>query len=249
MPPSPKGAGSVVATSWFWFVFVTTSPIALVLGSLLWLVTAPFDPRRTWVHRFICAFSFNYLRVWPGWRVRVIGRERLPSGAAVLVANHQSMADIIAVMGLAYPFKFVSKASLFELPVVGWLMRMAAYVALERGHTGSTRKMIASCRRWLDRGVPVLLFPEGTYSGEPTMLPFRRGAFVLAKDAGVPVVPVALRGTRSLIEGDGPWLSSVAQVDIEVLEPVAPDAAADPERLAALVRARLEQAVQTPSGT
>lgn len=239
-----RTAAAVVASLWFWTIFVLTAPLCFVVGALLFLVTAPFDPDRGLLHAFICRWTFQYLRVWPGWRAHVHGRERLSRGPAVLVANHQSMADVVAAMGLFHPYKFVSKASLFTLPLVGWMMRMARYIAIHRGRPGSTRQMMERCRWWLRRGVPVLIFPEGTYSPGDELLPFKRGAFVLAMEEQVPVIPIVLRGTAALIEGDGPWMNARARVEIEVLEPITPvDFGTDAEALSQRVRAAFQAAL------
>ena len=133
--------------------FLLTAPVCTVLGTLLWLVSAPFDPNRALLHAFVCRWCHVlYLRSWPGWRVSVEGRERLPPGPAVLVSNHQSAADIVAAMGLLHPFKFVSKASLFKLPMVGWMMSLMRYVPVERGHVHAMDRMLEDCRWWLSRG-------------------------------------------------------------------------------------------------
>lgn len=236
---------SRVASLWFWFVFAVTSPLCFVLATLLFLVTAPFDPDRRALHAFVTRWTFQYLRAWPLWRVRVTGREHLPQDACVLIANHQSMADVVAAMGLFYPFKFVSKSSLFSLPLVGWMMRMLRYVSLERGRHGSTRKMMDDCRFWLRRGMSVLIFPEGTYSERPELLPFKRGAFALAQEEQVPLVPVLIRGTRDLVEGDGPWMRARARIEVEVLPPVMPEALdVDPQALADRLREQMGAALR-----
>ena len=140
----------------------------------------------------------------------------------MIVANHQSVADIFAAMGLFRPFKFVSKASLFRVPLLGWTMSLLRYVRVERGSTGSTRAMLEACKGWLRRGVPVLLFPEGTYRDTETLLPFKRGPFQLAREMQVPIVPVAIRGAYELIQGDGPLLAPRSDIRVVVLEPVMP---------------------------
>ncbi|MHB8878350.1 MAG: lysophospholipid acyltransferase family protein [Myxococcaceae bacterium] len=234
---------SALVTAVFWLLFAVTSPIAFVLGVLLWAVSAPFDPDRRLLHAFLCRWSFQYLGWNPGWDIRVLHRERLPAGAAVLVANHQSMADIVAVMGLFHPFKFVSKASLFSLPMVGWLMTLARYVRLERGKAHSTARMMTDCRFWLARGMPVLIFPEGTYSPDGKLLPFKVGAAVLAITAKVPIVPVLIEGTRSLVIEDGPWMSPRCRVRVTVLPPIeAAELGEDEQELTARVRKLFEPA-------
>lgn len=210
----------LLSTIWYWLVFATTAPLVMLGGFVLFVFSAPVDPQRRAMHAYICATAFNYLRVNPFWRTRVTGREKLPKGAAVLVANHQSMADVIAVMGLRHPYKFVSKSSLFKLPLVGWLMRMARYISVDRGKPSSMQRMMEECRFWLRGGMSVLLFPEGTYSTDGKLLPFKRGAFQLAIQEKVPLVPVVLQGTPEVVIEDGPWMSPRANVRITVLDPI-----------------------------
>lgn len=210
----------LLSTAWVWLLFALTAPLVLLGGALLFIVSTPFDPQRRAVHAYICATAFNYLRINPFWRVRVEGREKLPAGPAVLVANHQSMADVIAALGLMHPYKFVSKSSLFRVPVLGWMMKMAKYVAVDRGKPSSMQRMMEECRRWLGSGMSVLIFPEGTYSPTGQLLPFKRGAFQLAISEKVPLVPVVLTGTREVVVGDGPWMSPKAEVRIRVLDPI-----------------------------
>jgi 1-acyl-sn-glycerol-3-phosphate acyltransferase len=228
-----------LVTAYYWLVFGLTSPLVFLAGLGVALVSAVTDPLRRAVHAYICRVTSWYLRVWPGWAVEVTGRENIPPGACVLVANHQSMADVVACMGLYAQFKFVSKASLFSLPLVGWMMRLARYVSLERGRPRSMQQMMERCLEFLKQGMPVLLFPEGTYSQGGAMLPFKRGAFLLAVQARVPVVPVLLSGTTGLIEGDGPWMSPRCRIRVQVLEPVPPGD--DAEALRARVRSVYEE--------
>jgi 1-acyl-sn-glycerol-3-phosphate acyltransferase len=242
--PSPASAAVTVA---FWAVVVLTMPLLFLVAVVLFAVTAPFDPDRRVLHAYVCGSCHAYLHLNPFWRVRVEGRERIPRGASVLVANHQSMADVATCMGLRRPFKFVSKASLFSLPVVGWAMRMLRYVRLERGRPHSTRAMLEECRRWLRRGVAVLMFPEGTYAPGETLLHFKPGAFVLARDERVPLVPVLLSGTRALVVGDGPWMSPRVDIRVRVLDPVEFPAGADAVQVAAAMRERFARELGRPT--
>lgn len=233
---APPTLASVAVTLAFGLVFLVTAPLCVVLGVLLFAVTWPFDADRRLLHALVCRWSFAYLRLNPAWRIRIEGRHRIPSGAAVLVANHQSMVDIVLLMGLFHPFKFVSKRSLFRLPLVGWMMTLIRHVPLDRGRPHSTHRMLETCRRWLRRGVAVLFFPEGTYGPVAGMLPFRSGAFELAIEEGVPVVPVLIEGTRAFVDGDGPWMATRAQIRVTVLEPIVPPRGADADALAAQVQ-------------
>lgn len=228
--------------------FLLTAPVCTALGALVGLVSAPFDRGRALLHAFLCAWChFFYLRLWFGWRVRVEGRELLPKGPAILVSNHQSAADIFTAMGLFHPFKFVAKASLFKLPMVGWLMSWARYVPVRRGHVHAMDRMLEECRGWLRRGVAVFIFPEGTYAPTRQPLPFKRGAFRLAIEERVPVVPVVLEGTTDIIEGDGPWMNPRASVRVRVLPPLPAESLGDDAlALAARVRALYFEALGLP---
>ena len=242
--PSPASAAVTVA---FWMVVGLTMPLLFLVAALLFAVTAPFDPDRRVLHAYVCWSCHAYLHVNPLWRVRVEGRERIPRGASVLVVNHQSMADVAACMGLHRPFKFVSKASLFSLPVVGWAMKMLLYVRLERGRPHSTRAMLDQCRHWLRRGLAVLMFPEGTYAPGAALLHFKPGAFVLARDERVPMVPVLISGTRDLVVGDGPWMAPRVNIRIRVLDPVDFPAGADAVQVAAAMRERFARELGRPT--
>jgi len=233
MRPSPS---SVAVTVVFALVFLLTAPVCVVLGSLLFVLTFPFDRDRRALHALVCHWTFGYLRLNPGWRVRVLGREQLPKGASVLVANHQSAADIVAVMGLFHPYKFVSKVSLFRLPLVGWMMQLIRHIPLQRGRLHSTALMLETSRQWLRRGMAVFFFPEGTYSEGQGLLPFRSGAFSLAIEEQVPVVPILLEGTDALLPGDGPWLAPRATIRVTVLAPRLPPKEADAQRYADALR-------------
>jgi 1-acyl-sn-glycerol-3-phosphate acyltransferase len=234
---APPTLASVGVTLLFGLVFLVTAPFCVVLGVLLLGVTWPFDPHRRLLNGLVCRWSFAYLKLNPAWRIQIHGRHRIPSGASVLVVNHQSMVDIVMLMGLFRPFKFVSKRSLFRLPLVGWMMTLIRHVPLDRGRPHSTHQMLETCRGWLRQGVAVLFFPEGTYGPRDGMFPFRPGAFELAIEEGVPVVPVVIQGTRELVDGDGPWMAPRARVLVQVLEPIVAPRGTDPDALAAQVQA------------
>ncbi|XXF79046.1 lysophospholipid acyltransferase family protein [Myxococcaceae bacterium GXIMD 01537] len=223
---------------WFWFVFLTTAPLCTALGAVLWLLSWPVDRARRALHWMVTRWCYGlYMHAWPGWSVHVEGRELLPPGPCVLVSNHQSVADIFALMGLRHQFKFVAKASLFSVPMVGWLMSMMGYVRVVRRSPTAMTDMLEDCRHWLRQHMSVLIFPEGTYAADGVLLPFKRGAFKLALEERVPVVPVLIQGTTDLVVGDGPWLNPRARMRIRVLPPVPVEAmGADEVALAERVR-------------
>jgi 1-acyl-sn-glycerol-3-phosphate acyltransferase len=144
-------------------------------------------------------------------------------------------------MGLFHPYKFVSKVSLFRLPLVGWMMHLIRHIPLHRGRPRSTRAMLEMSRAWLRRGMAVFFFPEGTYSDGVQLLPFKSGAFLLAIEEQVPVVPILLQGTQQRVAGDGPWLAVRADVRLTVLPPRLPGRDADAQALADAVREELQR--------
>jgi len=239
--------GQALATAWLAAMVVATLPVAYLVAMGLLAATARSDPGRRLAHRFVAGWCSQYLRCWPGWSLTVRGGERLPPGPCVLVANHQSMADILALMALPGHFKFVSKASLFEVPAIGQMMRWLRYVPLERGKLRSAEAMLLACSGLLRAGERVLIFPEATYAEGGTRLPFRRGAFRLAQAEQVPLVLVSLHGTAELVAGDGPWFSPRGAVAVEVREVLpapAPDAELGP--LVAAVEARYHRWLEQP---
>lgn len=133
--------------------------------------------------------------------VEVTGRENLPPSdkPVVYVANHQSFLDIFSLFHLDRPFKFISKASIFYIPIVGWSMFMTGHVMLNRMDRRSQLECLKQCRELLDEGAPVLFFPEGTRSKDCVMHGFKKGAFSVAAKAGVDVVPMTILGTGALM--------------------------------------------------
>jgi 1-acyl-sn-glycerol-3-phosphate acyltransferase len=215
----------VAFSALYWAFFALTLPISFALAVLIFLVTAPFDRRRVVLHLFTCAWAFFYVQANPLWRCRIRGRERLPwNGPAVIVANHLSLIDILVIHGLYRPFKWVSKASNFRIPFLGWNMKLNGYVPVTRGAADSVRRMMARCRELLAQGSPVLLFPEGTRSAIGELQPFKDGAFQLARAAGVPVIPVAVSGTYETLPKHGIVLRKRMRAVVEVLEPIDPAA-------------------------
>ena len=103
--------------------------------------------------------------------------------------------DAFLIVRLPWEMKLLAKRSIMRIPLVGWQMRLAGDVAIVRGEKESARRAMEELRRWLDRRVSVFLFPEGTRSEDGTLGSFREGAFRLAIEAGVDVVPLAISGT------------------------------------------------------
>lgn len=210
-----------IISLWNWFEIATLVIVSTFLVALVFVVTVPFDRVRNVVGRFFRICGTMLVRFNPLWSVRVSGWQK-PRGAGpfVVVANHQSIADIPAISYLPWEMKWVSKESNFKVPGLGWMMSMAGDVRLRRGEKESAKSAMAQCKWYLDRGMSVMLFPEGTRSSDGEIRPFKDGAFRLAIETGYPILPVAVAGTRHAIPKNS-WVFGVkCQARIEVLEPI-----------------------------
>ncbi len=231
----------------YWVFLALTFPVFFAVALAIFVLTVAFDRRRVAVHLFSCFWASCYVWLCPLWRVRISGRGRLPwRGAAVIVANHASLLDILVLYGLFRPFKWVSKAELFRVPVLGWNMRINDYVPLRRGERESVIQMMAHCRRHLAAGSPILIFPEGTRSKDGSLQPFKEGAFRLAAEAGCPVIPVALRGTGEALPKHGLVLRNRMRARIEVLPALDPASFEEPQGLRDAARAAIAAALTRP---
>lgn len=166
---------------------------------ITWPLVKKLDPsRRRLIDYFIKKWS--HFLTWPFFRVKVEGRENLPpDGSYVIVANHQSFMDILSSFHLGRSFKFLSKASILKIPIIGWAMMAADHVTIEREDRRSQMKAFRACLDKLESGSPVFVFPEGTRSQDGRLLEFKKGPVAMAKRAGVPLVPVTILGTSRLM--------------------------------------------------
>jgi len=231
----------------YWAFLAITFPIFFSVQLAIFFVSWPFDRRRVAVHLFSCLWGSFYVWLCPLWRVRIAGRERLPwRGPAVIVANHASLLDILVLYGLFRPFKWVAKAELFRVPILGWNMRLNDYVPVRRGERESVVQMLAHCRRHLVAGSPVLIFPEGTRSRDGQLQAFKEGAFRLAVELGCPVVPVAMSGTADALPKHGLVLRQRMRARVEVLPALAPGAFADASALRDAARTAIAAVLARP---
>jgi 1-acyl-sn-glycerol-3-phosphate acyltransferase len=213
----------LIAIIYIAFVFLTSS-LFFLLALLIWLLTAPFDKRLWLLHQFTCLWATLYIWVMPPWSVSVHDREKIdPDKTYVIVSNHQSLVDILVAFTLFIHFKWVSKAELFKIPLIGWNMSLNRYIKLRRGKSSSIKKMYNACERHLKEGSSVYLFPEGTRSESGKMRPFKEGAFVLAKRLGIPILPLVINGSRTAVPKNSLNFHGKTHVDVTVLDPIEPD--------------------------
>ncbi len=183
-----------------WLFIWVTAPVLYLIAFLIWLSTVLFDNRLRLLHQFGCFWAGLYFDINPLWKITISGKENIPRNqACIMVANHQSMVDILVLYKLFVHFKWVSKKEVFRVPFFGWNMELNRYIKLDRVSRRSIAKMINEANENLDIGNPVMIFPEGTRSANGEIKKFKEGAFALALKSSVPIVPIVIMGTAEVI--------------------------------------------------
>src|SRR5262245_20915321 len=227
---------------WAWVEIALVALVGFVLQTVLFVVCLPFDSRRAVAGRAFRLVGVFAARLNPFWRFGVVGPVPSPTPRkTVVVSNHESNADPFLISFLPWEMKWLGKASLFNIPVAGWMMRMAGDIPVERGDSDSAKEAMAACARWLGLGVPVMLFPEGTRSKDGQLLPFKDGAFRLAIETGADILPLAVAGTGTALPKHS-WKFGRAEGRVTVGVPLSTSgmSLADVESLKARARAEIE---------
>jgi 1-acyl-sn-glycerol-3-phosphate acyltransferase len=160
----------------------------------------------------------------PVWRIKIEGRKKAVRGTTyVIVSNHQSILDILLINCLRYRFKWISKIENTKVPFVGWYLRMADYITVDRGDKESKEQMMVEAYQCLKDGISVMMFPEGTRSTDNQIGFFKRGAFQLALSAKTSILPVLIDGTGGVLPKHGLTFGGFHRITIKVLDPVPPE--------------------------
>jgi 1-acyl-sn-glycerol-3-phosphate acyltransferase len=192
------------------------------VACVLRLCTAPFDPRRIVSNVFSAFWASVYIWAMPPWSVKIVGREKLDIGKNyVFVSNHQSQLDILVLYRLLFPYRWVSKDSVFRLPFIGWNMALNnGDIKLKRGDKDSIKAMMAECETLLRQNISIFFFPEGTRSRDGHIGRFKPGAFILAKNAGVDIQPIAVSNTNKALPKYSLTFQGHTQMTVKVLDTI-----------------------------
>jgi 1-acyl-sn-glycerol-3-phosphate acyltransferase len=206
--------------------------VPLLLAPRRWVVA--------WARLWI-VFVLWWLRVTCGLSHRVVGRENLPAGPAILASKHQSSWETLAFTLLFDDIAIVLKRELLFIPVVGWAMARAGNIAVARGDGASAlRGLVKQARAAIADGRSIVIFPEGTRVAPGERKSYQVGTAALYRQLGVPVVPIALNS--GLFWGRRKWIKRPGVLTLEILPPIAPGLPRD--ALMEALRERIEAATE-----
>ena len=219
--------------SLLYYIFTVIHTTVWCLVSVLALaVTYPFDKSRRWVHELSRYMTWVFFGMPPCLKRTIDGLENI------------DRVDIIAAYNVPLNFRWVSKREVFRLPFFGPMLLVHGDIPIERGNAAAAMaKVIRDGKLWLSRGASVAIFPEGTRSKDGEIHRFKMGAFNLAKEADVDILPVVMTGTGATFKGwRMNWSNCIA---IRVLPPVSAErvAASDVKALAEEVRVNMIEAL------
>ncbi|OIO35251.1 MAG: hypothetical protein AUJ74_07355 [Candidatus Omnitrophica bacterium CG1_02_44_16] len=196
----------IILSALIWFGISVLTIILYLVMLLCSVIFYPFDKKRCLAHKQCFWWSDAIIGLNPYWNVHIAGSENIDKKRTyIIIANHQSLADIVLIYQTKMQFKWVAKKSLFKVPFIGWSMSLARHIKLERGNFGSIKKVYREAAEWLRGGMSVLFFPEGTRSQTNKIGDFRNGAFKLAIKERVPILPIVFEGTGTAIP-KGSWI-------------------------------------------
>ncbi|TBV81431.1 MAG: 1-acyl-sn-glycerol-3-phosphate acyltransferase [Desulfobulbaceae bacterium] len=213
------------------------SAVFIFLRGLLALLLVPFLTVLVGLTILVLAFFLSYrggrLQFLPRWwgrticrisgvKVAISGLESLDrSKPYIFAANHQSQFDIFVLLGyLDFDFRWLAKKELFAIPLLGWAMRRADYIPVDRRHGRQAWASLNEAAQKIAAGTSVVIFPEGTRSPDGRLQPIKTGAMVLAIKAGVELVPLTIIGTHEILP-KGKLLARPGQVTIRAAQPIA----------------------------
>ncbi|MBR5818389.1 MAG: 1-acyl-sn-glycerol-3-phosphate acyltransferase [Alistipes sp.] len=205
----------------YYLVCLVAATVLFVASFIALVVCYPFDKKRVVVHtlsKWITDVVFG-LPIF--MKREVIGLENIdPRKAYVMVLNHNSMVDILSIYNLPLIFKWVSKKEVYRIPIVGQLLFAHGDIVINRASAKEAMQLVHTRGlEWLKKGACVSIFPEGTRSKDGEIHNFKAGAFILAKDAGVPILPIVLDGTNTMVRNG--WLMNWRnKITIRILPPV-----------------------------
>lgn len=163
----------------------------------------------------------NFVLNFIGAKIYIKGKEKVPEGACLFVANHQGFLDIpIILHGIDKPMGFIAKKEILKFKMVSYWMKQINCVFMDRSNIREAMKSINEGVSNLKNGHSMVIFPEGTRSKGPSIGEFKKGSMKLALKSGVPIVPIAIDGSYKLREGNKLGMIKSADVKMTICEPI-----------------------------
>lgn len=187
----------ILRSIWIWTASASLILLWTPLLFVVWLFER--DPRRMRTGRWFRRLGRTLARVSP-WRILISGLENIQTGRTYLiVSNHQSLADIPVIAHLKIDTKWLAKAELFRVPLVGWMLRMSGDIPVSRSDRSKSAETLTQCAQYLRQGCSVVCFPEGSRSRDGQILPFAKGPFKLAIREQVSILPLVVEGSGTAL--------------------------------------------------
>ena len=234
------------------FVYTALGPLAGMIGIPYTLMVGDIS-RLYWVSMWIMAAGVRAA----GIEVVVEGMEHVPAGrSCIFLANHVSNLDPPVLLPmLPGRTSVLLKRSLMRIPILGTAMRMAGFVPVDRGSSRvpgpeAAAASVAAAAEALRAGLHILIYPEGTRSGDGRLAKFKKGPFYLASDSGAPIIPVVILGTAAMMQKGTPWIRP-GVATVRMLAAIDPGAYGSRDEVMAAVRAVMIEALpegMRPSG-
>ncbi len=185
----------------YYLFLIALCTLFMLLSAVALVICWPFDKGRRVVHELSRILVRTFFFVPLRWRQKVVGLEYVDRKKQyVIVLNHNTVIDIPALYYVPLNFRWVSKREVFKTPFFGQYLVLHGDICIDRGRAAEAmEQLLRKGKRWISRGASIAIFPEGTRSKDGEIHRFKAGAFTLAKEAGVEILPVVLDGTKSLI--------------------------------------------------
>ena len=212
----------------YYLVVIAVALVLYVASFIALVVCYPFDRKRVVVHTLSKWITDTIFGLPPFMKREVIGIENIdPKKAYVMTLNHNSMADIITIYNLPLVFKWVSKKEVYRITIVGRLLYAHGDIVINRASAKEAMQLVHERgKEWLAKGASVAIFPEGTRSKDGEIHNFKAGAFLLAKDAGAPILPIVLNNTNKMMRKG--WLMNWRNhITIKILPPISAEEVAE----------------------
>jgi len=228
-----------------WIAGAVITAAAFLSSFIIKKFPFPIANREKLVHSQCFWWSDAIIALNPFWKIRVEGLENIEAGKTyVMVANHQSLADIVIIYQTRMYFKWVAKKELLKVPFIGGLLGVNDHILVSREELSSIKEVYRKAEERLKGGTSMLFFPEGTRSGTDEMGEFKNGAFKLAIKESKPILPIYIGGTREAIPRGGFIFRTKVAGKLVILPPIETTGfkTADFARLRDLTRDRLLRA-------